>query len=227
MADADIPFGLQSLAMRQISELAQPLRRFIFRRRRPLAALLVFLAVVSALGALRPPASGDSVVVASRDLAAADILNAEDLTTINWSGTNAPSGTSPTIADFLGETVASPVRKGEPLTDVRVLGPSLLDGYGQSSVVTTIRIADSAALTGLRSGDAVALIGTDPQTSEASVISRDVHLLSTPLADPERADQGVSIQVVTPEQDALRLAEVSMDSRLTLVSVSQRSDDNR
>jgi len=199
----------------------------MFRRRRPLAALLVFLAVLSALGALRPQVSGDSVVVASRDLVAGDNLLAADLTTISWTGGDAPGGSSSSIADFLGETVASPVRKGEPLTDVRVLGPGLLDGYGPSTVVTTIRIADSAALTGLRSGDAVALIGTDPETAAASVISRDVHLLSTPAADPERADQGVSIQVVTPERDALRLAEVSMDSRLTLVSISQSSDKTR
>lgn len=199
----------------------------MFRRRRPLAALLVFLAVLSTLGALRPQVSGDSVVVASRDLVAGDNLLAADLTTISWTGADAPGGSSSSIADFLGETVASPVRKGEPLTDVRVLGPGLLDGYGPSTVVTTIRIADSAALTGLRSGDAVALIGTDPETAAASVISRDVHLLSTPAADPERADQGVSIQVVTPERDALRLAEVSMDSRLTLVSISQSSDKTR
>ena len=199
----------------------------MFRRRRPLAALLVFLALLSALGALRPQVSGDSVVVASRDLVAGDNLLAADLTTISWTGGDAPGGSSSSIADFLGETVASPVRKGEPLTDVRVLGPGLLDGYGPSTVVTTIRIADSAALTGLRSGDAVALIGTDPETAAASVISRDVHLLSTPAADPERADQGVSIQVVTPERDALRLAEVSMDSRLTLVSISQSSDKTR
>ncbi|MBK5217040.1 MAG: pilus assembly protein CpaB [Propionibacteriales bacterium] len=213
--------------MRNVFELRQPLRRFMFRRRRPLAALLVFLALLSALGALRPQVSGDSVVVASRDLVAGDNLLAADLTTISWTGGDAPGGSSSSIADFLGETVASPVRKGEPLTDVRVLGPGLLDGYGPSTVVTTIRIADSAALTGLRSGDAVALIGTDPETAAASVISRDVHLLSTPAADPERADQGVSIQVVTPERDALRLAEVSMDSRLTLVSISQSSDKTR
>lgn len=213
--------------MKNIVELSQPVRRVVFRRRRPLAALLVFLAVVSALGSLRPHSNGDSVVVANGDLVAGDILLAKDLTLISWSGDETPGGSSSIVADFVGETVAAPVRKGEPLTDVRVLGPGLLDGYGPTSVVTTIRIADAAALIGLRSGDAVALIGTDPQTSAASVISRDVHLLSTPLADPERADQGVSIQVVTPEHDALRLAEVSMDSRLTLVSISQSSDKTR
>lgn len=212
--------------MRQISELRRPVRVFLFRRRRPLAAALVFCAVLAATLAVRPDPGGESVVVASQDLPAGTTIDDGDLTKIRWSADTVPDGAATHAGDVTGRTLAFPMRAGEAFTDVRFLGPDLLREYGADAVLTTIRIADAAALTGMRAGERIAVIGTEPETSEASVISRDVRLLAPPPVDDDRVDQGVSVQVVAPEAEALRFAEVAMDSRLTVVAVS-RSGGNQ
>ncbi len=208
--------------MKPIRDFRHPIRRFVFRRRRPIAATLVFVAVLTGLSAFQTERGGSPVVVAARDVAAGEVLTAADLTTVEWVA-KTPDGSAKDVTKFAGERTASPIGEGEALTDLRILGPALLDGYSPSAVVTTIRIADGAALTGMRSGDGVAVIGTDPESGKATIIGRDIHLLSHATVDSESSDQGVSIQVIAPETDALKLAEVSLDSRLTLVAISSKS----
>lgn len=209
--------------MNSIPDLRYHLRRFVFRRRRPLAAALAFLAVITGVSAIQPEAESVPIVVAAHALRAGTVLAADDLVRADWAS-RPPAGASPKIANFIGETVAAPLGEGEPLTDMRVVGPSLFDGYGSTALATTIRIADAAALTGMHSGDAAAVIGTDPESGKASVISRDIHLLSTPPKNDDASDRGVSVQIVASEADALKLAAVALDSRLTLVAISPSAE---
>jgi hypothetical protein len=52
------------------------------------------------------------------------------------------------------------MRKGEPLTDARVLGDALLQGYGPGTVAAPIRIADPAAAHLLHPGDRIDVLST-------------------------------------------------------------------
>nr|BFE30698.1 hypothetical protein GCM10010200_029490 [Actinomadura rugatobispora] len=47
------------------------------------------------------------------------------------------------------------MRRGEPLTDVRLISPGLLGGYGPGTVAAPVRIADAGSVRLLRRGDRV------------------------------------------------------------------------
>jgi hypothetical protein len=47
------------------------------------------------------------------------------------------------------------MRRGEPLTDVRLISPGLLRGYGSGTVAAPVRIADAGSARLLRRGDRV------------------------------------------------------------------------
>jgi Flp pilus assembly protein CpaB len=67
----------------------------------------------------------------------------------------------------LGRLVAGPVRRGEPLTDVRLLGPSLLAAVarGPDVVAVPVRFADAGAAALLRPGDRVDVLAAPPDTA--------------------------------------------------------------
>lgn len=206
--------------MKKFSDLSIQFRRFTFRHRRPVAAALMFVAVLSATTMIRPD-SGATVVVAAHDLEAGAKVSSADLDTMRWPG-EPPDGFATSGDAVVGEIVATPILAGEPMTDSRIRGQAFLAGYAPDAVVTTIRIADPTSLTGVRVGDTVAVVGTSAETSEATYISRDVRVLSLPDdLDEIRGSRGASIQVITNGDDALTLAEASMNSRLTLVSISR------
>ena len=63
---------------------------------------------------------------------------------------------------LLGRVLAAPVRAGEPITDVRVVGPGLVRGQGPGSVAAPVRIADAGAVALVRVGDRVDVLAPDP-----------------------------------------------------------------
>ena len=69
-----------------------------------------------------------------------------------------PSGALASVADLPGRPLAGPVRAGEPLTDVRLLGPALLDalpGDAEERVAVPVRLADAGVTQLLAVGDRV------------------------------------------------------------------------
>jgi Flp pilus assembly protein CpaB len=110
------------------------------------------------------------------------VLDAHDLVTVRL-----PDGTAPerlaSPADAVGRTVAAPLRRGEPVTDVRLVGGSLLDGY-PGMVAVPVRIPDAGAAALLEVGDRVDLLATDPSGSApASVVAPGVQVIAMPAAD--------------------------------------------
>src|SRR5687768_6050468 len=101
-------------------------RRVVLARRRLLAALLAGVAVaagVQAATAPAPPAVG--VLTAARDLPAGAVIGDDDLVTVDFAPGSVPNGAS---GDLVGRTLAAPVRRGEPVTDVRLVGPAMTAG---------------------------------------------------------------------------------------------------
>jgi Flp pilus assembly protein CpaB len=165
-------------------------RRAVLSRRRPLAALCAAGAVLAAVHAVRPsPGPTVTVDVAAHDLRSGAVLRDGDLVPRTYPAGLAPVGSA---VYALGRTLAAPVRAGEPVTDVRLVAPSLLDGY-PGRVALPVRIADAAAVGLLRSGDRVDLVAADPRRGTASYVAMGVPVLAVPAPDSEQAGGSASL----------------------------------
>ena len=168
------------------------LRRTLLLRRRLLAALLAGVAVFAGLRAVAPPAPPSVwVVTAARDLDGGAILAAGDLTRVAYADGTAPDGTT-TLDDALGRTLAAPLRRGEAVTDVRLVSPGLLAGYDAGSadvVALPVRIPDPGVVALLRVGDRVDLLATDPSGGGTTTVATGVPVLALP--QPDASAQGL------------------------------------
>ncbi|GGO30212.1 hypothetical protein GCM10010116_60530 [Microbispora rosea subsp. aerata] len=99
------------------------LRRLSARRRRPIAAVLAGLAVACVLLAIRTPA-GVEVLAAARDLPGGR-LTASDVVVVRLPSDAVPAGAYTPGTPVSDRVLAGPLRRGELLTDARLLGPSL------------------------------------------------------------------------------------------------------
>jgi Flp pilus assembly protein CpaB len=116
------------------------------------------LAILAAVVALRSDPQGDrtEIVVATRDLASGVELTADDVRLENRTAGTIPDGSQSDIGAVIGATLAGPARRGEVLTDVRVLGPRLAESVaGPDARIVPIPLADSALPDLVRPGDVV------------------------------------------------------------------------
>ncbi|MEO6471381.1 MAG: SAF domain-containing protein [Aeromicrobium sp.] len=202
---------------------ATTLRHFVLTHRRILAAAFAGLAMLFALGALRPSTSGVSVVVARHDLKSGAVIASGDLRTAFIPAGVKPSHSWASPDTLIGRRAAGPLRKGEVLTDFRLLEPGLLRGYAEGLVLSTIRVADPTQLTSLRVGDRVNIVSSDPDgEAESKVIARRAEILSLPRGNGGDASNGTdapAIAVAVPESVGLELATAAIRSRLSVLSV--------
>ena len=118
------------------------------------------------LAALRtlapPPVPTVEVLVAARDLAAGSVVGADDVVPAAYSPGLAPHGLAD---DPVGRVLAAPLRQGEPVTDVRLVGPSLTEGYA-GLVAVPVRLPDAGAVALLTVGDRIDMVATDPEAGD-------------------------------------------------------------
>ena len=83
--------------------------------------------VLAGVVALRSNPDDDraEVVVATRDLRPGTALTSDDVRLEKRSATTIPDGSRADLSGVVGSTLASPTRRGEVLTDVRLLGSRL------------------------------------------------------------------------------------------------------
>ncbi|WP_134767053.1 SAF domain-containing protein [Nocardioides sp. 1609] len=168
-------------------------RRALLRRRRPLAALLAAVAVAAGLAATRaepPPAV--TVTVAARDLPAGEVVHERDLTTVELPADAVPAGLA---AAATGRVLAAPVSRGEPLTEVRLVGAGMTAGR-PDLVAVPVRLPDAGAVALLRVGDVVDLVAADPQAGTASTVAPDATVLALPAADDVTGATGMPGRLV-------------------------------
>jgi Flp pilus assembly protein CpaB len=137
--------------------------------RRVAAGALVILAAVVALRS-NPQGDRTQIVVATRDLAPGVELTADDVRLENHTAATVPDGSQSDVGTVIGATLAGPARRGEVLTDVRVLGPRLADSVaGPNARIVPLPLADSALLDLVRPGDVVDVLaaGTSDVGAEA------------------------------------------------------------
>jgi pilus assembly protein CpaB len=208
----------------ELAALLHGLRRAVDWHRRSVTAVLAGVAVMASLSALAPKHPPTQAVwTAARDLNGGAPLRAADLLLRRIPVSLVPAGALDGRSAVVGRLLAAPVRRGEPLTDVRLLEPSLLAALAQpGQVAVPVRLADGAAAAALaHPGDVVDVLaaGTldDSAVDASSVVAAGVTVLAVPARDTATGgDAGLVVVAVTPEQ-AATLASAATRSRLSLV----------
>lgn len=136
-------------------------------------ALAVLIGLRATLG---PAPATVPVPVAAHDLAAGDRLATTDVSMVAWPTSLAPTGLTESTID---QVLAAPVRRGEPLTDVRFVGSELAGAHPELSVVP-LRLPDAAVVGLLQVGDRVDLSAVDPETGAVHALATDVLVLAIP-----------------------------------------------
>ena len=200
------------LADRRLTRILRRVRRAVLARRRLLAALLTGVAVAAGVqAATAPPPPSVGVLTAARDLPAGAVLGSDDLVTVDFAPGSVPTGAT---RDAVGRTLAAPVRRGEPVTDVRLLGPALTAGTPELTAVP-VRLPDAGMVELLEVGDRIDLIATDPHGAGASVVATGVPVLALPSGSAETDASGqpgglVVVGVASTEVTALADAGVRL-----------------
>jgi len=185
------------------------------RRRGLLAAGLAAAAVASGLTALAPtPPATTSVLTAARDLAAGAVLTADDLVAAPVPTALVPSGALVDVAAVTGRLVAGPVRRGEALTDVRLLGAGLLPPGDE--VAAPVRLAEPATGALVVAGDRVDVLSAAPEGGRAAeVVATALRVLAVPAV--EGSGEGALVVVAASRPAAARLAAAAVTGRLSVL----------
>ncbi len=177
----------------RVADRWRSLRRAVLRRRRPLAALLTATAVAAGLHAVAGPEPPTvPVLVAARDLPAGAEIGEGDVRTVRFAPGSRPEGVA---EEPVGQVLAAPLRSGEPVTDVRLVGPDLTTGH-PGLVAVPVRLPDPGMVALLDVGDRIDLLATDPQRGGAEVVAADVPVLAIPAADPQASATGLPGRLV-------------------------------
>lgn len=197
--------------------------------RQLVAVLLLLTAAVLALrpgpspAVVAPAPPGAEVVVAARDLPAGTALAVPDLRTVAMPTAVVPAGAARQPGALLGRVIAGPVRRGEPVTDVRLVGPGLTAGLDPGTAVAVpVRLSDPQAATLVRAGDRVDVLGSPVDTrdgtpgvgADAVEVAAGVRVLAV-LGGDDPADGTVVVVAASPAT-ARRLAGAAATHRLTV-----------
>jgi Flp pilus assembly protein CpaB len=179
--------------------------------RRVAAGLLVALAGVATL---RSNSDDDraEVVVATRDLGPGTALSADDVRIEKRSATTVPDGSRADLGAVLGSTLASPARRGEVLTDVRLLGSRLAEATaGPGARIVPLHLADSALIDLVRVGDVVDVLAAPANDAPAA----------TPATTPP-ASRVVATDAVVVLVSAKEKSQAGEGDRVVLVALPAR-----
>ena len=141
--------------MDRLSGLLGPSRLAGWRRRvlrRLVAAALLALAALVAVGVARPaPPATSLAVVAARDLPAGTRLTSADVTSTRWPSAHSPPAALTSARDALGQVLATPLAAGEPVTTTRLATLTADEGRAPAHVL----VADPRSLDLLTAGSRV------------------------------------------------------------------------
>ncbi|MGY1727436.1 Flp pilus assembly protein CpaB [Geodermatophilus sp. SYSU D01062] len=185
--------------------------------RRCLAAALAVGALLFALrpppAPVAPPTAGTPVVTAASDLPAGTVLGADLLATADLPAGTVPAGVAADPAQLAGRVLAAPLRAGEPVTDVRLLGPGLTALLPAGQVAAPVRLADLAVAGLAAAGDRVDVLATAPGAARAEAVARGALVLAAPRSG---GDDGGLLVLAVDEATAATLAAAATTATLTL-----------
>ena len=191
----------------------------MLRRRRLLAAFLTAVAVAAGLHAVAaPPPATESVMVAARDLPAGAELGSGDLVTASFAPGTTPDDLA---ADPVGRILAAPLRRGEPVTDVRLVGPGLTSLLGPGQVAAPLRLPDLAVAGLVHAGDRIDVLATAPDAGSAKVVAAGVLVLAPTRAGQPSSPSGADglLLLAVDETTGARLAAAAASHTLSVTLV--------
>ncbi|ORV82999.1 flagellar biosynthesis protein FlgA [Mycobacterium interjectum] len=189
------------------------------------------LVVLAGVATLRSDPHGDDieVVVAARDLRPGAALNADDVRLEKRSATTIPDGSQRDVATVAGSMLAGPTRRGEVLTDVRLLGSRLAEAAigskaGPGARIVPLHLADGALIDLLRVGDVVDVLAAPAADAPATgapavtkVVATDaVVVLVSPKQKVQAADSDRVVLVALPARVANTVAGTALGQSVTL-----------
>jgi pilus assembly protein CpaB len=209
----------------------RPILQAVSWHRRLVAAALAALATLVGLSALKPaPPPTSNVVTFARDLPAGTRLTTADVRLAALPAGVVPSGSVRSTSSATGRILAAPARRGEPLTDVRLLGPRLTSAYGPSRVIVPVRLADAGVLELVQIGTLVDVLAAettpDQAYAEARTLVHSARIValpsrapdpSSPLAAPVNSGDGALVLLAVPPSAAPDLARAAVTARLSLL----------
>lgn len=207
--------SLNPSVLNRISRAVRPDFARTVLARRVAAGVLVLLAGVAAWRP-DPHSTPREVVVAVRDLAPGITVTADDVALLGRPAGTVPDGAATTLAAVVGATLAGPSRRGEVLTDARVLSPRLTGlSVGPDARTVPVHLGDAAVLDLIRPGDRVDVLGAPSGDSAAQP-----RLLATGavvvLVSPAGAAEGRVVLVALPVGAAHSLAAATLVQDVTL-----------
>lgn len=212
----------ESLNPSLLSRINQALRadwtRTVLARRIAAAALVV----LAGIAAMRSNPDGDraDVVIAGHDLSPGVALTANDVRLERRPATTIPDGSHADVGAVVGSTLASPTRRGEVLTDVRLLGSRLAESAaGPGARIVPLHPADPALIDLIHTGDVVDILAaSDTDSKDAPrVVATDaiVVLVSAKPKTPAANDDRV-VLVALPARTAHAVAGAALVQTVTL-----------
>jgi Flp pilus assembly protein CpaB len=204
----------------RISQWLRPDWSRTVRSRRIAASGLVLLAGVAAL---RPDPGGDHVpvVVATRDLGPGTELTVDDVRLENRLAPSIPDGSQSSIETVVGSTLAGPARRGEVLTDVRLLGRRLAEAAaGPDARIVPVHPAESALIDMVRPGDVVDVVAASEGSAapNSHVVATDAVVV---LVSAKQKAQGVTndrlVLIALPAASANAVAGAALAQTVTLI----------
>ncbi|GFG55701.1 flagellar biosynthesis protein FlgA [Mycolicibacterium agri] len=208
--------SLDPSVLSRLASLRPDWTRTIAARRAAAGALVVLAGVA----AVRSDPHGDQtdIVVAARDLSPGVELTAADVQLEKRSAATLPDGSTTNVDDVVGATLAGPARRGEVLTDVRLLGPRLAQSAaGPDARIVPLHLADTALLDLVRPGDVVDVLAASDDDTEPRVVATDaiVVLVSEKPKGPGGAAARVLL-VALPAHAANDVAGATLLQTVTL-----------
>jgi len=174
------------------------------------------LVVLAGIAAVRPdPQAGlIDVVVASRDLAPGTALTVDDVSIESRSARTVPDGASTDTETVLRSMLAGPARRGEVLTDVRLLGSRFTEAVaGPDSRVVGIHPADAALTDLVRPGDVVDVVAATDSDGPPTVLAAGGIVVL--VSDKGNHDDRV-VLVALPATAAVAVAGATLTQSVTL-----------
>lgn len=176
--------------------------------------------VLAGVAAFRSDPDGDraEVVVAARDLHPGSALTIDDVRLERRLAPSIPDGSQSDVDRVVGATLTGPARRGEILTDVRLLSSRLAQStVGPGARIVPLHPVDSALIDMVRAGDVVDVIAAPEADTHANprVVATNAVVVLVSAKPKMQADDRV-VLVALPAAAATALAGAALAQRITL-----------
>jgi Flp pilus assembly protein CpaB len=199
-----MPESLNPTLLSRLSQAVRPDWARTVLARRITAGALVVLAGVIALRS-NPDGGLAEVIVVAHDLSPGVALAEDDVRLEKRAATTLPDGSQADINAVVGSTLAGPARRGEVITDVRLLGSRLAESAaGKDARIVPLHPADSALVDLVRPGDVVDVLGASD---------------TEPVADSNARPRVVATGAIVVLVSARQKAPATGNDRVVLVAL--------